>query len=248
MDTFCEIVADAKCCHCGKIEQVRIIPALSGILDNFVCDACKPHAEAEAEQQRRERAKARTRARFAEISKDYAEFLQPIDRALLRNPEAFDQVQRWRPNSPGQDKLGLVIAASSGVGKTRAVMALLRSLMCEEGIDCEFVRSADFASDAVSATRDGWLGRLLRPLVSVPVLFMDDLGKGQRSQSVGEALQSVIEARCNRRLPIIVTTQYDGKTLSSLYSPENPELGAAFARRIREFCEQIPFSNRNKAE
>lgn len=99
----------------------------------------------------------------------------------------------------------LYLCGYAGLGKTHLALSIAREVL-EQGYDVVYV-SAQEAFDKIEKERfsDGG-GTMLRTLQGAELLVLDDLGTEYLSPYVGSCLYSLINARGNRRLPTIYTS------------------------------------------
>jgi DNA replication protein DnaC len=134
----------------------------------------------------------------------------------------------------------MALHGPTGIGKTRMMWLLLKRLHFA-GTQFKAIRSTEFAQNAIQQFSDNPEEKAralseLRSLKTVPVLFIDDLGKERATARLETELYELLEERTSRLLPILFTTQLAGQALASMLSREN---GEAIVRRLREFCEFI---------
>lgn len=106
---------------------------------------------------------------------------------------------------------GVVLLGGPGVGKTLLVVGLLTHLTLQRAIPCRFVEF--FQLCARIRTTFGGRGEesessIIDPLVEVPVLVLDDLGKGQGSAWELTVVDQIITRRYNAGRIILATTNY----------------------------------------
>lgn len=138
------------------------------------------------------------------------------DRGIDSLKRAKNAVNRYRVALDSTNSQGLVLMGGFGLGKTHLVCGLISYLTLHRGIGCRFVdyyqllakiRSTfdrDKSGDRTTDTEQS----LIDPLVEVPVLVIDDLGKGQGSNWELSILDQIVTRRYNARRIILATTNY----------------------------------------
>jgi len=154
-----------------------------------------------------------------------------IDRAKLPYPALLHRVLAWDYNPRG-----LLLHGPTGRGKSRVLWALGKR---------EFFAGRDFvALDATTLMRyssllmrdGGEADRLVDQLCKCPLILLDDVFKTKLTEAREELLFQVLEFRTSRQLPILVTTNDTGPSLTARFSQDR---GEPFVRRLREFCEDV---------
>ena len=153
---------------------------------------------------------ARVPARYKDSSFDNF-----ITRAL-DDPKALDTyIKKIREFHKGVT--GNILEGNSGTGKTHMLCAGIRYLTLELGIPCRYVDFSALSSEARAsyASNSGYgpnpmesEWELLKPLLSIPVLFLDELGKGQ-------GLDNRLEQRL---IDEIVNRRYDNPDLTTFFA------------------------------
>lgn len=140
------------------------------------------------------------------------------DRGIESLKRAKNAVNRYRVAIDSSDKHGLVLMGGFGLGKTHLVCGLISYLTLQRGIGCRFVDYYQLLS-RIRATFDRGAERggtstteteasIIDPLVEVPVLVIDDLGKGQGSNWELSILDQIVTRRYNARRIILATTNF----------------------------------------
>lgn len=137
--------------------------------------------------------------------------LETFDASRAR--PAFAAVKGWLDRyRPGRENEGLVLYGEPGRGKTHLLCAALRQLALVHGVGVRFVEF----SHLVAAIKDGYdrgLGeaRLLGPLVAVPVLAIDELGRGRATDWERSIVDELISRRYNSRATVLATTNFPAR-------------------------------------
>lgn len=106
---------------------------------------------------------------------------------------------------------GLLLMGGPGVGKTLLMVGLLTHLTLHRAIGCRFVDFYQLCA-RIRATFGGrgeeTEAGIIDPLVEVPVLVLDDLGKGQGSAWELTVVDQIVTRRYNAGRIILATTNY----------------------------------------
>lgn len=139
-----------------------------------------------------------TRASFVPAGRHQTAVLAAVSKYLGR----FD------PNAA--ENRGLVLYGDVGRGKTHLLVALLRELVLRYGVKFKFIEFSHLLADLKSGFDQGrGSAELLDPLANVPVLAIDELGKGRNTEFEGTILDELVSRRYNAMRPIIATTNYN---------------------------------------
>lgn len=156
------------------------------------------------------------------------------------------RVAAWRLTrefTPGD--VGLGLSGPVGCGKTHLMAALLRELTLVDGVPSRFIEFTHLLTELKQGfeTGEGTSG-LMDELVSVPVLVIDELGKGLSTEWQRTILDELISKRYNRQVTTLFTTNYPYElTTGKAKSREGFEVtslqdrvGARIASRLAEMC------------
>jgi DNA replication protein DnaC len=189
----------------------------------------------------------RQRVASALIPKRYAHCTLETFReksTVLRNAKRRVQefVDLW-PNTP--DGKGLLLMGGCGVGKTHLAVAALTEII-NSGKPGRVLFSnfqdliqeiqASFDSDSAASKSE-----IMRPLLEVDLLVLDELGSQKPTTFVQDVLYYVINTRYNSELTTIFTTNYydraDGKdeTLEQ-------RIGTRLRSRLAEMADRVEFT------
>ena len=131
--------------------------------------------------------------------------------ATSHNQSIKTKLLAYQKNFRKKGARGQLLIGEPGVGKTHLVTALLHYLTLERGIHCRFVDFFKLTAE-IRATYDkdshGSESNLIEPLVEVPVLVIDELGKGKGSTWELSIVDQLISRRYNAGRVILGTTNY----------------------------------------
>jgi DNA replication protein DnaC len=132
--------------------------------------------------------------------------------------EARTNSQKFVDSYPFK-KRGLMFMGPVGIGKTHLAVGIIKKLTLEKGYRCKFV---DFFH-ILSSIKEGYSERksekkIIEPFVKVPVLVIDELGKGRNNEWEANILDQIISRRYvnTNELTTIITTNYTTRSESTL--------------------------------
>lgn len=107
------------------------------------------------------------------------------------------------------DQKGIVWTGKPGCGKTHLMVAVIRELIFRYGVECRFIEFTHL----ISSIREGIErhdsdATTLTPLVNVPVLAIDELGKGRKTEFELSVIDELITRRYNSRKLILGTSNF----------------------------------------
>jgi len=119
---------------------------------------------------------------------------------------AEDFAKKFRSDAPSK---GFLFYGRPGGGKTHLLAATLRWLALERGVACRYVEFMLLLSD-IKAGFDSGRNQMeiLKPLISVPVLAIDELGKERGTDWERSMLDELISRRFNGGLATLFATNY----------------------------------------
>ena len=102
---------------------------------------------------------------------------------------------------------GLLFSGEVGTGKTHLMTAILRELTLRQGIRCRFIEFTHLLSDIKEGFSQGKSeAEVIGPIAQLPVLGIDELGKGTATEWQLSILDEIISRRYNQRLTTYFTT------------------------------------------
>ncbi len=119
---------------------------------------------------------------------------------------AEDFARKFRRDAPTK---GYLLYGRPGAGKTHLLVATLRWLALEKGVASRYVEFMLLLSEikaGFDANRSHM--EILRPLLSVPVLAIDELGKERGTEWERSMLDELISRRFNSGLATLFATNY----------------------------------------
>jgi len=141
---------------------------------------------------------------------------------------ARDFASKFKPDEPSK---GFLFYGRPGGGKTHLLAATLRWLALEKGVQCRYIEFMLLLSD-IKAGFDSGRNQMeiLKPLISVPVLAIDELGKERGTEWERSMLDELISRRYNGGLATLFATNY-------FLDPRAPaeEPGRVVQTRSKEF-------------
>ena len=151
----------------------------------------------------------------------------------LPSPTKLDKVMKWKFGPRG-----LMLHGRSGAGKSRCAWELMKrewkAGRTISAIDSmfSFTYSKKYSQSPADVVQ--WMDRLM----ARDILLMDDVMKSKLTDSLENALFTVVNHRCSNNLPIIITTNDTPDTFKERMSEDRSD---AMIRRLKEYCEPIAF-------
>ncbi len=150
-------------------------------------------------------------------NKDISNF-QYVDR---KHFQIITNISVWLESFANREnEQGIIFHGGVGRGKTHLMVGLCKMLMFDYGIPVRFIEF----SRLLGQLREGYSSgksdeMVLGHLIEVPVLAIDELGKGRLSEWEISIIDDIISRRYNALRPILGTTNYDWKEPSGNPTP-----------------------------
>jgi DNA replication protein DnaC len=120
--------------------------------------------------------------------------------------EALDYCARF---VPGKTSEGLLFSGPVGTGKTHLLASILRYLALEARVSCRYVEISFLYSEIRNGFSQGRSSLdIIAPLSEVPILAIDELGKGKMSPFEQETIDELISRRYNAGRATLFATNY----------------------------------------
>lgn len=198
MSTASTISAVDVCEHCGrKLERYSFEVLGKKVTFLDTCDCAGATAERDPMRYNRDTEQSRRESRYERAG--IGSMYRTADASChdyVRAVESGRNVYIHGPNGSGKSMLAASIAKK----------------LCDAYVDVLFV-NACHAVKTLQAAMDGKETDIYERMCSVPVLVIDDIGKGNPTEWDASTWYSVMEARYAEALPTVVTTNYSGSEL-----------------------------------
>ncbi|MEZ4462534.1 MAG: ATP-binding protein [bacterium] len=104
---------------------------------------------------------------------------------------------------------GFLLYGDVGTGKTHLLATVIRYLTLEKGYAAKFVEFSHLVSSLRERFDQGQgESGVLGPLIEIPVLAIDELGKGRNTEWQASVIDEIISKRYNLGLTTLFTTNY----------------------------------------
>jgi DNA replication protein DnaC len=159
-----------------------------------------------------------------------------------KNEQAFNTIKKYADNFEiyKNKGLGLILTGSYGTGKTHLTAAVCIDLM-HKGYQPIFGTMITLL-ERIKATYDDDYAKeneeqVINQYINCDLLIIDDLGKEKPTEWSIEKLYYIVNARYEKNLPLLITSNYDIEKLKDrLTVKDNFETAEAIVSRIFEMC------------
>ncbi|MCL1935101.1 MAG: ATP-binding protein [Defluviitaleaceae bacterium] len=148
------------------------------------------------------------------------------------------------------ERNGFLILGNIGTGKTHIAVSIANYLL-NKGTSVICMPAIELL-DRIRDTYENGNGQtessVLNIYKTVPLLIIDDLGKEKPTEWKLSTLYSIINARYEKILPTIVTSNHDPKSLVYRITPPNGDTitAEAIVDRLGEMCSIIPMTGESQ--
>jgi DNA replication protein DnaC len=145
------------------------------------------------------------------------------------------------------DRTGLLLIGSIGVGKTHLAVGVIRELILSKGVACLFYDYRELLkqiqnsyNDSVKATELD----VLRPVFDTEILVLDELGAVKPTEWVWDTVSLILNTRYNDNRTTIITTNFDDRPAGVIAGPRGAareetlgdRIGERMRSRLHEMC------------
>ena len=139
------------------------------------------------------------------------------------------------------DGRGLLFVGAAGRGKTHLAVGVLRQLIEEKGCQGLFTDYGELLKHIQStynARAETTEYALLRPVLEIEVLVLDDLGSTKPTAWVWDIVAHVLNTRYNRKLTTIITTNFSNRAPAAGGREDTlgDRIGERMRSRLAEMC------------
>lgn len=154
-----------------------------------------------AEKEKRKNAAIKRRIKYAAFP--YKREWSEID--CTYNPDVeFEKIKLHLEGGFLKDKMNLCFVGAPGTGKTHSAIAIGRNL-CRHGVSVKFYTAVDLVTALEEAQEKKILSKLLKKLVGLRLMIIDELGYVPFSKNGARLLFDVFSKRYERGATIVTT-------------------------------------------
>lgn len=196
----------------------------------------------DSEELKKEQARIRQEQRLRNADK-YGVKIAGIPIAYLDAKISNNKCSKWLEDYCRYDRKNLVIGGNVGTGKTYNMYALYHELLLR-GVDCYF----GTMTSILRSLRDTYVedsqyreNEILKKLETIPVLFIDDLGKERVSEWATEKVYDICDKRRVKNLPIVISSNMNRQNLIKKYGAN----GEAIVSRLFGGAETVQMAGKD---
>lgn len=213
-----------ECPYCHRLTP-RPYAMIAGRLQRFFPYPCDCEGAKDAREPKARRAPEPVPARFA---------------------DAIDGIYADGYADAVREGTGLYFWGGFGCGKT-AMCHAIKAVLERDGWRVEMTTVQEIVS-RVSDTysTDDTQGRLFASLSGCNLLIIDDLGQGVQTENTVSTLWRVVNARYERKRPIVVTSNWSRGEIVGRLAEGNPRTAESIASRLCEMTVPVHCDSRDR--
>jgi len=160
-----------------------------------------------------------------------------VDTDINRLHQKIKDALEW---TPVEDKTGLLLHGTTGVGKTRGIWEIVRRLWVAEAnkdrqLNYSFLTMRKLEGMIEQSFDTRTHSKMIDELIETKLLILDDFGKERLTQRMASDLFSIIDERSTARRATIISTNFNGQTLLERFDSRDKETGVAMIRRFKDY-------------
>jgi len=136
----------------------------------------------------------------------------------------------------------LILSGGPGRGKTHIAVALAYKAI-QNGFEARFATASALIDELAQAARSGALREVTASYVQPHVLVIDEVGYLLHADSAANVLYGVVDQRCLRHKPIVLTTNKELRQWGEVL--HDPQLAEALLDRILERGQHIALGGKS---
>jgi len=136
----------------------------------------------------------------------------------------------------------LILSGGPGRGKTHIAVALAYKVI-QNGFEARFATASALIDELAQAARSGALREVTASYVQPHVLVIDEVGYLLHADSAANVLYGVVDQRCLRHKPIVLTTNKELRQWGEVLY--DPQLAEALLDRILERAQHLALGGKS---